>query len=188
MEERPFTAAKGAANLLRVLATVTIARKRLLSLGILAGCLLLLLVIGPARFTTHAGSAKDGSILLYTIARNYDSLAWMHGADRFSPDAAVFVHDRRASTDSSRHSWHPLMPQFPSMASALCSPASITPAIHGKSGRSLSRAVIHVALPQDPKIAFVRSTCPTIASSMRKRFADALSSRSQIWQAENRLP
>jgi Hydrazine synthase alpha subunit middle domain len=96
-----------------VLATVTIARKRLLSLGIPAGCLLLLLVIGPARFTTHAGNAKDGSILLYTIARNYDSLAWMHGADRFSPYAAVFVHDQKGQ--------HRLVPTFVASADAAVS-------------------------------------------------------------------
>jgi len=86
------------------LAPVTIARRRLLSLGILAGCLLLLVGIGPTRFTTHAANAKDGYIFLFTTARNYDPLAWMHGSDRFSRDAAIFVRDGKGH--------HGLVPAF----------------------------------------------------------------------------
>ncbi len=94
---------------LRALASVIVARKRLLFWPILLGSLLFV-VIGPTGFTTHAANAKDESVLLYTITRDYEPLAWMHGADRFSPDAAVFAHDQQGQ--------HRIAPAFAESADA----------------------------------------------------------------------
>lgn len=52
-------------------------------------CLLVLVSLGPARPASEANTR----ILLFTVAMSYEPLAWMHGADRFSSDAAIFLHD-----------------------------------------------------------------------------------------------
>ncbi len=90
-----------------------VACRRPLSLGIVAGCLLLLIAIAPANFTIHAADNSDGSVLLYTTAKGYDSLAWMHGADRFTSDAAIFVRDQKGQ--------HRLVPAFAASADAAVS-------------------------------------------------------------------
>ena len=50
---------------------------------------------------------------LYTAAARYESLAWMHGADRFSPNAAVFVQDQKGQ--------HRFVPAFAASADAAVS-------------------------------------------------------------------
>ena len=51
----------------------------------------LLISISPARPGVESAPAPNLPPLLYTAAKNYDPLAWLHGADRFSPDAAIFA-------------------------------------------------------------------------------------------------
>jgi len=58
-------------------------------------CLLLLMIISllPARRGVEADSQPQS--LLYTTAKRYDSLAWMHGEERFPAGATIFVHDAK---------------------------------------------------------------------------------------------
>jgi hypothetical protein len=56
-------------------------------------CLLLLAAITSARPAGESASKLDSPVLLYTVAKSYDPLAWMHAADRFSPDARIFLRD-----------------------------------------------------------------------------------------------
>jgi hypothetical protein len=48
-----------------------------------------------ALIGTKAGlsASADSTVLLYTVAKQYKPLAWMNGADRFSPDAAIFIQE-----------------------------------------------------------------------------------------------
>jgi Hydrazine synthase alpha subunit middle domain len=55
-------------------------------------CMLVVVSVGSARQTQESASAENAA-LLYTAARSYEPLAWMHGANRFSPDAAIFIRD-----------------------------------------------------------------------------------------------
>jgi hypothetical protein len=57
--------------------------------------------VRPASGVEQKGSLP---LFLFTVAKSYDPLAWMHGADRFSPDAAIFVRDANGR--------HPLVPDF----------------------------------------------------------------------------
>ena len=173
---------------LRALAFVIVAHKRLLFWPILLGSLLFVL-IGPTGFTIHAANAKDESVLLYTITRDYEPLAWMHGGDRFSPDAAVFVHDQQGQ--------HRIAPAFAESADAEVSFDGQRVLFAGKlhandpwqiwevalaGGRSTSRH-LRIRRLRSPLLLARRSR-----SLCAKKLPDALSSRSQIWQAENRLP
>lgn len=60
----------------------------------MVACVLLLLLTGPARPATEVVQGSQFPAFLYTVAKTYNPLAWLHGADRFSSDAAVFVHDK----------------------------------------------------------------------------------------------
>ncbi len=71
-------------------------------------CLLLLVAIGPARPVADATHGPDPPAFLYTAAKSYEPLGWMHGADRFSSDAAIFVRDGKGQ--------HPLVPGFAAAA------------------------------------------------------------------------
>lgn len=64
--------------------------------------LLLLFAIVFTRTGVEASPGAGPPSFLYTVARHYEPLAWMHGADRFSPDAAIFVRD-----GSGRHALAP---------------------------------------------------------------------------------
>lgn len=68
----------------------------------------LLIAIPPAKPAT--GSAPSATVppLLYTVAKTYDPLAWLKGADRFSADAAIY-----ARAGSGRR---PLIPDFAASA------------------------------------------------------------------------
>ena len=55
---------------------------------------LLLIAIGPVRSATDTARSSETTPLLYTVAKSYEPLAWRHGADRFSPDAAIVLSDK----------------------------------------------------------------------------------------------
>jgi hypothetical protein len=49
-------------------------------------------------------SGVDSPALLFTVAKRYEPLAWIRGADRFGSDAAIFIQDAKGK--------HPLVPGF----------------------------------------------------------------------------
>ncbi|MFZ0861199.1 MAG: hypothetical protein WCA27_02985 [Candidatus Sulfotelmatobacter sp.] len=55
--------------------------------------LLLLIAFAIKRSSVEASLAPDPPSFLYTLATHYEPLAWMHGADRFSSGATIFVRD-----------------------------------------------------------------------------------------------
>jgi hypothetical protein len=61
-------------------------------------------VTGPARPATETQQESGLPAFVFTVAKSYDPLAWMRGADRFSSDAAVVVRDGSSQ--------HPLLPDF----------------------------------------------------------------------------
>lgn len=67
-------------------------------------CVLLIAVTGTVRPATEAQRENDVTAFVFTAVKSYDPLAWMHGADRFSPGAAILVRDG--------NSQHPLVPDF----------------------------------------------------------------------------
>ncbi len=70
-----------------------------------------LLGLGFFGFTTTVVDASPGAetpSFLYTLTKHYDPLAWMHGEDRFSSSATIFVHDAKGN--------HPLLPGFAASA------------------------------------------------------------------------
>lgn len=69
---------------------------------------LLLISIAPAKPMTRADATASFAPMLYTTASNYDPLAWLHGADRFSADASIFVKEGDAA--------RPLAPGFAASA------------------------------------------------------------------------
>ena len=77
--------------------------------SILAGILLIFVAI-PARTLRPAQSNSDLPLLVYTVAHSYDPLAWIHGKDRFSLDATIFLRDQKGS--------HKLVPSFAETADA----------------------------------------------------------------------
>ena len=74
-----------------------------LSAGLLALCALVL-----PRTPIEASPVTDSPSLLYTVAKHYEPLAWMRGADRFQSGAAIFVRDAEGK--------HPLVPNFAASA------------------------------------------------------------------------
>lgn len=60
--------------------------------SILAG-LFSLIALGLAGRGVDASPGDDSLSFLYTASKNYEPLAWMHGAERFSSGATVFVRD-----------------------------------------------------------------------------------------------
>lgn len=73
---------------------------------IIAAGFLLLFVAGIVKSTVEASSAS--ATFLYTVAKVYPPLAWMHGADRFPEGANIFIHESAGQ--------RPLMPEFASTA------------------------------------------------------------------------
>ena len=67
---------------------------------------LLLITSGPT--TPAAESAVKVTPFLYTVAKAFEPVAWLHGADRFPSGAEIFV-----SNESGRH---PLVPDFAASA------------------------------------------------------------------------
>ena len=56
-------------------------------------CLLFLASISFTRTAVEVSANTRSPSFLYTVAKHYEPLAWMRGADRFSADVAVFVKD-----------------------------------------------------------------------------------------------
>jgi hypothetical protein len=67
---------------------------------------LLSVIMAPARPVSPTPLSLDP--LLYTVAKSYEPLAWMHGEDRFSSGAVIFVRNA--------HGRHPLVPRFAASA------------------------------------------------------------------------
>ncbi len=85
----------------------------ILGLTILA-CLLSLAAIGlPRPVVEAAGGGVDSPSFLYTSAKQYEPLAWMHGADRFPSGATVFLRDAKRQ--------HSLVPGFAASADSAVS-------------------------------------------------------------------
>ena len=68
--------------------------------------ILLLIVSGPT--TPAAETTGKVAPFLYTVAKVFEPLAWLHGADRFPSGAEIFV-----SNEGGRH---PLLPEFAASA------------------------------------------------------------------------
>lgn len=64
-----------------------------MALRLFLACVLSLAAIGFARTAVDAASSADSQPILYTVARQYEPLAWMHGGDRFPSGAAIFLRD-----------------------------------------------------------------------------------------------
>ncbi|MBZ5663724.1 MAG: hypothetical protein LAO30_03895 [Acidobacteriia bacterium] len=73
---------------------------RLLSRIILIG----IAISGFAPVPSVLSAGSDTKALLFTVAKRYEPLAWIRGADRFSSDAIIFLQDARGR--------HPLIPGF----------------------------------------------------------------------------
>jgi hypothetical protein len=56
-------------------------------------CLLVLASMGSLKPANETARRVDLPPLVYTVAKSYEPLAWMHGEDRFSSDATIFVRD-----------------------------------------------------------------------------------------------
>lgn len=83
----------------------------MLARSIVTWCLLLLAT--GARPTTDAASGSVLPVILFTVAKSYEPLAWLRGAERFSPDAAIYMHDANGQGA--------LLPDFASSADATVS-------------------------------------------------------------------
>jgi hypothetical protein len=60
------------------------------------------IVVGVVPMSSVLSSGPDSPALLFTVAKRYEPLAWVRGADRFSSDAIIFVQDASGR--------HPLIP------------------------------------------------------------------------------
>ena len=80
---------------------------RLIFSGVLS-LIAALVAASSLRVGVAASASADSPSFLYTAAREYDSLAWMHGAERFRSGATIFVSDAKSR--------HPLVPAFAASA------------------------------------------------------------------------
>lgn len=80
---------------------------------IILACLLSLFVVGSMRSGLEVSASTDSRSFLYTVAKNYEPLAWMHGADRFRSGATIFLHDGSGQ--------HALVPGFAASADSAVS-------------------------------------------------------------------
>jgi hydrazine synthase alpha subunit-like protein len=76
-------------------------------------CLLSLLVLGLTKTAVQAAPGADSPSFLYTAAKHYEPLAWMHGEDRFVFGATIFLRDAQGK--------HPLVPNFAASADSAVS-------------------------------------------------------------------
>lgn len=72
------------------------------------GLLSVVFIFGFAPMRSVLSSFVDSPALLFTVAKRYEPLAWIRGADRFSSDAAIFIQDTNGK--------HPLVPGFAASA------------------------------------------------------------------------
>ena len=73
-----------------------VASRFILILAIASG-LLALCVLGLTRNTVKASASADPPSFLYTSAKQYEPLAWLHGEDRFHSGATILVREPAAS-------------------------------------------------------------------------------------------
>jgi len=57
------------------------------------GLALLLIALGITQSSLKASGGAESAPFLYTSAKVYEPLAWMHGADRFPSGANIFIYD-----------------------------------------------------------------------------------------------
>jgi hypothetical protein len=76
-------------------------------------CLFCLLAAGFMRGGLEVSASTALPTFLYTVAVNYEPLAWMHGADRFPTGATIVLHDGKGQ--------HPLVPGFAASADSAVS-------------------------------------------------------------------
>ena len=81
-------------------------RARPITIGLLS--LLIIITFGFAPTRSVLSSSPDSPAFLFTVAKQYEALAWIRGADRFSSDAAIFFQDANGK--------HPLIPGFAASA------------------------------------------------------------------------
>ncbi len=81
-------------------------RARPISVGLLS--FLVLVIVGFASTRSVVSAGRDSPAFLFTVAKQYDPLAWIRGADRFSSDATIFIQDASGK--------HPLIPGFAASA------------------------------------------------------------------------
>ncbi|MFZ0772168.1 MAG: hypothetical protein WCA49_15030 [Candidatus Sulfotelmatobacter sp.] len=67
-----------------------------------------IIIIGLAPARPVLSSVPDSPAFLFTVAKQYEPLAWIRGADRFSSDAVIFLQDATGK--------HPLAPDFAASA------------------------------------------------------------------------
>jgi hypothetical protein len=83
-------------------------RARPITIGLLS--LLIITTVGFAPLRPVLSSNQASPEFLFTVAKRYEPLAWIRGADRFSSDAAIFIQDASGK--------HPLIPGFRASADA----------------------------------------------------------------------
>jgi hypothetical protein len=74
---------------------------------------LLLMAVGFVHTDFGSPPPWDSPPLLYTVAKRYEALAWIRGADRFSSNAIIFFQDASGR--------HPLIPSFAASADSTVS-------------------------------------------------------------------
>jgi Hydrazine synthase alpha subunit middle domain len=82
----------------------------------IVACLLLLLALGMVRSSVQASPTSD--FFLYTVAKVYESLAWMRGGERFPAGATIFIHESSVHESSRVRA---LLPEFAATADATIS-------------------------------------------------------------------
>jgi Hydrazine synthase alpha subunit middle domain len=75
---------------------------------LLLACVLSLSAIAFTKSAVDAASSADSQSFLYTVAPQYEPLAWMHGVDRFPLGATIFLHNGKLR--------QPLVPGFAASA------------------------------------------------------------------------
>ena len=84
-------------------------RTRPISVGLLS--LVVVTIVGVAPTRSVSSSSQESPAFLFTVAKNYEPLAWMHGEGRFSADAKTFLQAAGGN--------HPLIPGFAASADPL---------------------------------------------------------------------
>ena len=80
---------------------------------LILACLFPLVVVGLTFRVVEAAPPSDAAPFLYTVSTHYEPLAWMHGGNRFSSGATIFVRDAKGK--------HLLVPGFAASADSAVS-------------------------------------------------------------------
>ncbi|MGA2643924.1 MAG: hypothetical protein ABSF15_04375 [Candidatus Sulfotelmatobacter sp.] len=81
-------------------------RTRPISVGLLS--LIVVTIVGVAPARSVSSSSQGSPAFPFTLAKNYEPLAWMHGGGRFSAEAKIFLQAAGGI--------HPLIPGFAASA------------------------------------------------------------------------